>query len=149
MEPVMYNSSNTYQQIAVQTSSPARLVVMLYEGAVRFLRDSVGAIESKDLERKRQSIDRAVAIVQHLHSTLDMEKGGKVAEDLHQLYSYVMARILEGSAKLESAPLEEALKLLNVLLAGWEELAKKELAPAVPPQMVAQQAAGGGIELHA
>jgi flagellar protein FliS len=146
---MMYTGSNTYQQIAVQTSSPTRLVVMLYEGAIRFLRESIAAIEANELERKRQSIDRSVAIVQHLHSTLDMEKGGEVAANLHHLYSYVMSLILEGSAKLETAPVEEAIKLLNVLLAGWEELAKKELAPAVPPQRAAQQAAGGGFELHA
>src|SRR5262245_41524357 len=117
---MMYNtSSNPYQDTAVQTSSPNRLVVMLYEGAVRFLKDSIAAIETKNLERKRQSIDRAVAIVQHLNSTLDMDRGGAIAVDLNRLYSYITGRIFEGSAQLETSPLEEAIKLLNVLLAGW------------------------------
>ena len=57
----MHNRSNAYRETAVQTSSPTRLVVMLYEGIIRFLRESVTAIESKDLDRKRQSVDRAVA----------------------------------------------------------------------------------------
>ena len=75
---MMYNKqSNAYREVAVQTSSPTKLVVMLYEGAVRFLGESVTAIKSKDLNRKRHSIDRAVAIVQHLHSTLDMDRGGQ------------------------------------------------------------------------
>src|SRR5262244_834578 len=103
---MMYNRSNTYHDVAVQTSSPMKLVVMLYEGAVRFLRDSVAAIECKNLERKRQSIDRAVAIVQHLNSTLDLERGGVVAVDLNRLYSYITNLIFEGSAKLDKAPLE-------------------------------------------
>ena len=147
----MYNtSSNPYQDIAVQTSSPTKLVVMLYEGAVRFLRDSVAAIESKNLERKRQSIDRAVAIVQHLNSTLDLERGGAVAVDLNRLYSYITNRIFEGSAKLDKVPLEEAIKLLNVLLAGWDELVKNEQTTAVTPTLVAQQAAHSpGLKLHA
>ncbi len=139
--------SNTYREIAVQTSSPAKLVVMLYEGAVRFLRESSTAIQSRDLDRKRQSIDRAVAIVQHLQCTLDVERGGVVATDLNRLYGYITSRILEGSTRLETAPLEEAIKLLNVLLAGWEELAKKQSSNTVAPGLLTQQAVG--FELRA
>jgi flagellar secretion chaperone FliS len=142
----MYNNrSNAYREVAVQTSSPAKLVVMLYEGAIQFLRESVTAIASKDLDRKRHSIDRAVAIVQHLQSTLDMDRGLEVAANLSRLYSYITTRILEGSAKLETAPLEEAIKLLDILLAGWEELAKKEQ----PPQTLVAQQAASGVELRA
>jgi flagellar secretion chaperone FliS len=141
----MYNNrSNAYREVAVQTSSPAKLVVMLYEGAIQFLRESVTAIASKDLNRKRHSIDRAVAIVQHLQSTLDMDRGLEVAANLSRLYSYITTRILEGSAKLETGPLEEAIKLLDILLAGWEELAKKEQ----PAQTLAAQQATSGFELH-
>ena len=143
----MYNHrSNTYREVAVQTSSPTKLVVILYEGAIRFLRESVTAIASKDLDRKRHSIDRAVAIVQHLQSTLDMDRGLEVAANLGRLYSYITSRILEGSAKLETAPLEEAIKLLDILLAGWEELAKKEPPPRT---LVEEQAVSSGFELHA
>jgi flagellar protein FliS len=143
----MYNNrSNTYREVAVQTSSPTKLVVVLYEGAIRFLRESVTAIASKDLDRKRHSIDRAVAIVQHLQSTLDTDRGLEVAANVGRLYSYITTRILEGSAKLETAPLEEAIKLLDILLAGWEELAKKEQPPRT---LVAEQAASSGFELQA
>jgi flagellar protein FliS len=141
------NRSNAYRDVAVQTSSPTALVVMLYEGAIRFLQESVTAINSQDLPAKRQSIDRAVAVVQHLHDTLDMERGGEVAADLNRLYSYITTCVLNGSAKLETAPLEEAIKLLKVLLAGWEEVAGRERNNSMPPNMLAQHA--GGIELHA
>jgi len=141
----MYNNpSNAYREMAVQTSSPARLVVMLYEGAIRFLRESVSAIQSKDLAHKRHCIDRAVAVVQHLESTLDLERGGQVAVDLGRLYSYVNSRILEGSTKLDVAPLEEAIKLLNVLLTGWEGIANREGTNTVPPTVKS----AGGFQLH-
>jgi len=143
------NHSNAYQEVAVQTSSPTKLVVMLYEGAVRFLNESAAAIQANDLERKRHSIDRAVAIVQHLQSTLDVERGGQVAADLNRLYGYITTRILEGSTRLETAPLEEATKLLNVLLAAWEELAKKETHNTSRPTLQTRQTANGGFELHA
>ena len=122
---------------------------MLYEGAIRFLRESAVAIESRDLNAKRQSIDRAVAVVQHLQGTLDMERGGAVALDLARLYDYITSRILEGSSRLEKAPLEEAIKLLKVLLAGWEEVAERERNNPVPPALLAQPAGSSGFKLHA
>lgn len=140
--------SNTYQEIAVQTASPAKLVVMLYEGSIRFLRQSIAAIQLKDLERKRQSVDRAVALIQHLQGTLDMDRGREVAADLDRLYSYITSRILNGSGKLEVAPLEEAIKLLTVLLSGWQEVVKNDQERAAPTTLLAQQAAGGRFEAH-
>ena len=145
----MYKRSNTYQEIAVQTSSPTKLVVMLYEGAIRFLGQSVTAIKSKDIDTKRQSIDRAMAVIQHLQSTLDRDQGGDVAAKLDNLYIYITSKIMEGSTKLQTAPIEEAIKLLNVLLSGWEEIVKKEQENAVPTTLLAQQAANGGFRLHA
>ena len=135
----MNNRPNTYQEIAIQTASPTKLVVMLYEGTIRFLRQSINAIQAKDFDRKRQSIDRGVAVIQHLQSTLD-KRGGAVSAELDRLYGYITGRILEGSVKLEIAPLEEAIKLLTTLLSGWEQIAKKEQEATVPATLMAQHA---------
>lgn len=145
----MYTRSNVYQEIAVQTSSPTKLVVMLYEGLIRFLQQSVAAVQSNDLDRKRRNVDRAVAVIQHLQGTLDMDRGGEIAAELDRLYTYVNAKILEGSTQLKIAPFEEAIKLLTVLLSGWEEAARKE-EPAAPMTLLAGQAANTGrFQLHA
>src|SRR5262249_7270259 len=117
---------------AVQTSSPTGLVVMLYEGAIRDLRDAADAIRKKDLIRKRQTIDRAVAVLQHLQSTLDRERGEGIAADLDKLYDYIISRLLQGSTALDVEPLEEAAKLLTVLLSGWEQLMKMEPQQSIP-----------------
>lgn len=146
----MYKRSNTYQEVAVQTSSPTRLVVMLYEGALRFLQQSISAIQSKDLDRKRQAVDRAVAVIQHLQGTLDMDRGGEIAAELDRLYTYIHSKILEGSTKLQIAAFEEAIKLLTVLLSSWEEAARKEEQHAVPTTLLAGQAADTArLRLHA
>ena len=146
----MHNRPNIYQEIAVQTSSPTKLVVMLYEGAIRFLRQSITAIQSKDLDQKRHSVDRAVAVIQHLQGTLDMDRGGEVAAELDRLYTYINSRIVEGSSKLQIAPLEEAIKLLTVLLSGWEEVSRRGQEHTVPTTLLAQQAAtsNGRFQLH-
>jgi flagellar protein FliS len=139
---------NIYQEVAIQTSSPVQLVVLLYEGAIRFLRESINGIQEKNIDRKRQSIDRAMAVIQHLQSTLDRDRGGDLAVELDRLYVYITSRIMEGSVKLAVAPLEEAIKLLTVLLSGWEEVARKEQEQVVPGELLAQQAAKGGFDLH-
>jgi flagellar protein FliS len=145
----LYGRPNTYQEVAIQTASPAKLVVMLYEGAIRFLNQSITAIQTKDLNLKRQSVDRAVAVIQHLQSTLDMGQGEEVAADLDRLYTYITSRVLDASGKLEVAPLEEAIKLLTVLLSGWEEVARKEQEHEVPPALLAQQSMSGRFALRA
>jgi len=144
-----YSRPNTYQEVAVQTSSPAKLVVMLYEGAIRFLNQSITAIHAKDLDTKRQSIDRAVAVIQHLQSTLDMAQGKEVAQELDRLYTYIISRVLDASGKLETTPLEEAIKLLTVLLTGWEEVARKQAEHTVPPSLLAQNSLSGRFALRA
>ena len=141
--------SSVYKEISINTASPAKLVVMLYEGAIRFLRQAETHIGNKDFAQKSHSVDRAVAIIQHLQGTLDLDKGGKVAFDLDRLYTYITSRIFEGSAKLDLKAFEEAIQLLTTLLSGWEEIARKEQEHSVPGDLLARQAAGGRFELHA
>jgi flagellar secretion chaperone FliS len=140
---------SVYKEISINTASPAKLVVMLYEGAIRFLRQTESDVRNKDFAKKSQSVDRAVAIIQHLQGTLDLEKGGQVAFDLDRLYTYITSRIFDGSAKLDLKAFEEAIQLLTTLLSGWEEIARREQERSVPADLLAKQAAGGRLELHA
>ena len=139
----------TYQETSINTSSPAKLVVMLYQGAIRFLRQGIDDIRSKNLAGKARSIDRAVAILQHLQSTLDTKNGEEIAKDLDRLYTYAVERISQGSATLDAESIEEVVKLLSTLLSGWEEIARKEAETTVPAGLLASQAATGHFSLHA
>ena len=67
---------------------------------------------------------------------------------LDRLYTYIHSKIVEASTKLQVAPLEEAIKLLTVLLSGWEEAAKKEQEHTIPTTLLAEQAANGRFQLH-
>lgn len=143
------NRSSIYKEISINTSSPTKLVVMLYQGAVKFLREAADDIRRQDYVHKRQSIDRAVAIVNYLQVTLDTEKGQEIAHELNRLYTYMTEKIFEGSTKLDCAPIEEVIKLLETLLSGWEQIALKDQEHAVPTDLLAQQASGGRFEIHA
>jgi len=143
------NRSSIYKEISISTSSPTNLVVLLYQGALRFLREAVDDINRRDYVHKRQSIDRAAAIVHYLQSTLDTEKGQEIARELNRLYDYITSRIYEGSTRLDCKPIEEVIKLLETLLSGWEQIALKEQKTAVSTEVMTQQASGDRFEIQA
>jgi flagellar protein FliS len=128
--------SSIYQQIEISSSNKFQLVSMLYDGAVRFISMAKSAIEHRDLVGKAQNLDRALAIIGELQNTLNVEEGGEIAHQLDRLYSYMIERILESSAKLEVQPLTEVTKLLRILNSAWVEVARKNsessaIAPTV------------------
>ena len=142
------DQSAVYKQTSITTSNQTQLIVMLYEGALRFLRQGVDAIERKDIGAKAKACDRALAIVQHLHLSLDMEKGEEISVELERIYSFAIDQIIEGSSKLDSTKLGEAIKVLDILHSAWAEIAQKEDRESVPTELLVQQAAEGRLALH-
>jgi flagellar protein FliS len=116
---------NTYQQIEVSTPNNLHLVVMLYEGAIRFLNDAKVSIRNRNVPGKVLAVDRVLAIIGELQATLRMEEGGHIASALDRLYAYMIGRILDASAQMDTAPLDEVTKLLNVLNSAWTEIAEQ------------------------
>jgi flagellar protein FliS len=143
------NGSSVYKEISISTSRPTNLVVLLYKGSVRFLREAVDDIKRQDYVHKRHSIDRAAAIVHYLQSTLDTEKGQDIARELNRLYDYITVRIYEGSTQLDCKPIEEVIKLLETLLSGWEQIALIEQKNAVSTEILTEQASGERFEIQA
>lgn len=115
---------NAYRQTEVQASSPLELVVMLYDGALRFTAEARLAIERGDIAARRVAIDRALAIIIHLQSTLDLEQGGAIAAELHRLYDYVSRRLLDASMQNSVTPIDDARKVLQSLREGWQGAAR-------------------------
>lgn len=126
MQAVQARGANAYIQTQVQSRSPLELVVMLYDGAVRFLLDARGAIERQDLAAKREAMSRALAIISELQSTLNMEQGGAIAVQLDGLYTYVNSRMLEASMGNDLTALDESVRLLQTLRGAWSEIAALE-----------------------
>ena len=126
-----YKTANRYQETAINTATPVKLVVLLYQGAIRFMQKAVSDIESKNLEGKRDSVGHALAIIQELHATLNLERGGEIAAELDRLYDFVTARILEASTRLDARPLKEALHVMTDLVGAWEQIAEQGAGDSV------------------
>jgi flagellar protein FliS len=124
-------AANSYLQTEVQSRTPLELVVMLYDGALRFIAQARAAVERKDIRARRDAITRTQAILSELQSTLDLEKGDAIARQLDGLYVYISGRLMEASFKQTVGPLDEATKLLSTLRDAWADIAQREPAPRV------------------
>lgn len=122
MRPGTARGITAYQQSAVETASPTELVVMLYDGALRFTGVARAAIERRDIPARSEAISRALAIIGHLRTTLDLERGGELAQSLDRLYDYITGRLLDASFTQQTAPLDEAAKVLTTLRDGWASI---------------------------
>jgi len=121
---------SAYQRIEANGSNSVQLVVMLYDGAIRFLGDAKTCADRGDRRGKATAISRTLAIIGELQSTLKMEVGGDIAKSLDALYTYILERILDSSVKGNDVALDEAAKVLRTLNSAWVEIAKKAEAPS-------------------
>lgn len=123
-----------YLERSVLEAEPERLVLMLYQGAIRFISEAERAIEDRRLDRAHLKILRAHAIIGELSATLDLEKGRDIAKNLALTYDYVLHLLTEADITKDRSLLVTARGLLEPLAEAWEEAfyGKEETAPSPP-----------------
>lgn len=109
-----------YGKIANTESDPLKQIVMLYDGAIKFLNMTAVDIDNKDIAAKAENSTRALDIINYLQSILDFEKGGDVAHALDNLYGRITVLILRASAELDAALMRRAAELLQPVRNAWE-----------------------------
>ncbi len=107
----------------VMTAPPAKLVFMLYDKAILSLKEAIAAIEAGNIEARWKANKRAYEIISHMWSTLDVESGGEIAENLDRLFSYMLSRLPDVDFKNDPAPAQEVIGLLEPLRQAWQQLA--------------------------
>lgn len=124
------NGLHAYRKTEVQSRTPLELVVMLYDGALRFIGVATDAIARGDIRGRSEAISRTLAIISELQSTLDVERGGEMAASLDDMYRYLTQRLVQATVKNDAAPLDEAKRLLETLRDGWQQIAATAAATA-------------------
>jgi flagellar protein FliS len=125
-------ASQAYTQNSVLSAPPERLVVMLYDGAGRFLARAVEAVREGDMAAAAEPLHRAHAILDELLATLDFE-AGEVAERLESIYLFCKRTLIEAQLARDPEPIERVAGLLGVLRGAWAEVAEKGPAEPVGP----------------
>jgi len=118
-----------YQQTQVSTSSPEKILLMLYDGAINFSRIAMDKAATGDRSERGKFVSKAQAIVAELMNSLDHEVGGVVAERLTQLYMYLINEYVNANVNNSVASLENTVKILGMLRDTWAEaidIVKKE-----------------------
>jgi flagellar protein FliS len=112
-------TASQYQELAVTTAEPVKLVVLLYEGAVRFILRAKQSIAEADTESAHNNILRAYAIVAELQATLNIAEGGDIALNLERCYEYVLHLLTEANMAKTPGQLDLALQVIEPLLEAW------------------------------
>ncbi|MEO8426633.1 MAG: flagellar export chaperone FliS [Verrucomicrobiota bacterium] len=130
-----FPSWQSYRQVATQTAAPGQLVVMLFEGAIRFLeRALVGFSVDDPLEHNltvNNNILRAQAIVNELNLSLDMPRGGEFSWNMRRLYDYLDRRLHESNRQKDASGIKEVISRLTVLRDAWAQMLQNEASNKV------------------
>jgi flagellar protein FliS len=124
------NAAQAYGTQQVKGAPPVLQVAMLYERAIGSLQEAVAAIEAGDVNKRWSANKRAMDIVTALMASLDGERGGEIAHNLDQLYTYLLRRLPMVDVRNDPAPATEAIELLKPLCESWQQLARGEQTQA-------------------
>jgi flagellar protein FliS len=116
------NGFDAYRETQVTTQSPGRLIVMLYEGAIRFLKQAVVDIENKDYAAKGKNIGKAQDIITELNVVLNME-AGEVSDNLRSLYNFMNRHLGQANIKKDPEMIREVISILEELNQSWKAIA--------------------------
>ncbi len=114
------SGANAYRRMEAESRSPMELVVMLYDGAIRFMADARNALARNDVRARTEATRRALDIVSELQNTLNVKEGGDIARELDRLYAYMSTRLLDVT-RGDAAAADEIHKLLCTLRDGFAQ----------------------------
>ena len=121
----MRNPYTKYKQASVLTASREQILLMMYEGAIKFTKIAISAMEEKRIADRGTNILRAYDIVMELHTTLDHKVGGELAKQLEDLYLFMMDQYTKANIKSDVETLKSNLKILENLYDGWKQAIEK------------------------
>ncbi|TJX66278.1 flagellar export chaperone FliS [Soehngenia saccharolytica] len=113
---------NAYKENEVYTASKTKLVVMLYDGAIKNLKLAEIAINEKNIEKTNECIKKSQDILIEFMNTLNFEQGGKIAEDLYKLYDYLYFRLVRANIDKDIDAIREVKRFLEELRDAWAQL---------------------------
>ena len=118
--------SQSYRTLAVETASPGRLILMLFDGAVRFLSAAEAGFEIEELRERNEAINnnlvRVQNIVTELQRSLDLKKGGEFARNMYALYDFMSTQIMEANIHKDVEPVKTVSRLLGDIRDAWMEM---------------------------
>ncbi|MCB0310985.1 MAG: flagellar export chaperone FliS [Bdellovibrionales bacterium] len=120
------NAHSTYQNVQVTTTDRGRLLLMMYEGAIKFLKQSRAGLETNDMQKFCRFLSKAQAIIAELMNTLDFEKGGTIARDLDRLYDFMLFYLTEANLYRDPKRITRVIGLIETIYSAYKEIIEGE-----------------------
>ncbi|HME03745.1 MAG TPA: flagellar export chaperone FliS [Solirubrobacteraceae bacterium] len=117
-------SPQAYRENTVLSATPAQLVVMLYDGAQRFLRQATVAMQAREIERAHNALRRVELILAHLDQVLDHDQDPRLAAQLSAVYQFWLSHLRRARFDQDPAKIEDVSRLLGELRESWAEIAR-------------------------
>ncbi len=114
------NAAKFYQNSSIQTASPAKLTLMLYDGAVKFCNIAKEGMKEKDIAKTNNNIIKAEKIINELRGSLDRKY--EVSKEFDLVYDYIYRKLVEANLHKDMAALDEALKYIREMRETWVEV---------------------------
>jgi len=127
-------SKHQYRQTEIRTADRGRLVVLLYEGAINFLKKAKNDVQEGNIEAKCNNITRAQDVIQELNNSLKMDEGGEIAGNLRSLYFFMERYLVKAKIERDGIKkIDEVIAMLSSLYGVWVEiLTKPEVKNIIP-----------------
>ena len=132
------NYQNAYKKASVNTLDQNKLIIMLYDGAIKNASFAVEHMKSEEVEKVHDYLIKTKNIVTELMATLNMDNGGDIAKNLQSLYSYMFSQLIEANMEKKPEPVIVVIDLLKELRAAWVQINSKKKSGATKQNATTQ-----------
>jgi flagellar protein FliS len=121
------NPHDAYRQVQIKTANQGRLILILYDGAIRAIEAALEALPARErrYDRVNAAIIKAQDVIGELMASLDFERGGEIARNLFALYLFMNRQLLEANLRKVPEPLEDVRRMLVELRGAWAQVAAR------------------------
>ena len=117
-----FATARQYQQAQVATADRGRLLMLMFEGALKFLARAEAALAEGELEPFGVALGRAEAVIAELLHTLDFKAGGEVARDLDRLYRFMLDHLVEANLHKSPVHVAQVARVLGIIAGAYREI---------------------------
>ncbi|HCJ12066.1 MAG: flagellar export chaperone FliS [Verrucomicrobia bacterium GWF2_51_19] len=123
------SAGKSYKTVSVETASPGKIILMLFDGALKFMDIAKKGFTMQDVRARNEMIHNNIvktqAIISELQSSLDMKVGGEFPKTMYELYTFMYKCLQEANVKKQKKPIEDVYKLLTEIRDAWAEMLAK------------------------
>ncbi len=123
-----------YQRAQIETASPTHLIILLYDGAIKFCSRAIEGMQKKDIELQHNNLVKVQKIVAELMGSLDKEAGGEIADNLFRLYAHMLQELVAANLYDKIEQVENVKHMLEELRETWQQIDQPKLYSKPEPE---------------